>query len=42
VIHISKGTAPEEQSQFASKAVKLMHRFKPEDVHAKMDVVEKA
>ncbi|CAK7268445.1 hypothetical protein SEPCBS119000_003062 [Sporothrix epigloea] len=42
VIHISKATAGEEDPQKASKAVKLMHRFSPEDVQAKMDAVEKA
>ncbi|KAI0136344.1 hypothetical protein BJ170DRAFT_7379 [Xylariales sp. AK1849] len=41
VIHISKTTAPEEQPQSASKAVKLMHRFTVHDVQTKMDAVEK-
>ncbi|CAK7197501.1 hypothetical protein SEUCBS139899_000148 [Sporothrix eucalyptigena] len=42
VIHISKATASEEDPKKASRAVKLMHRFSPEDVQAKMDAVEKA
>ncbi|KAL1864368.1 hypothetical protein VTK73DRAFT_5957 [Phialemonium thermophilum] len=40
VIHISRASAPEEDPRQASKAVKLMHRFKPEDVEAKMRLVE--
>ncbi|KAK6221008.1 hypothetical protein LQW54_001580 [Pestalotiopsis sp. IQ-011] len=42
VIHIDKASAPEEQAQSASKAVKLMHRLTVEEVEAKMDQVEKA
>ncbi|KAI1342458.1 hypothetical protein F5Y15DRAFT_304976 [Xylariaceae sp. FL0016] len=42
VIHISKSTAPEEQPQSVSQAVRLMHRFTTEQVKAKMDEVEKA
>ncbi|KAI1386740.1 uncharacterized protein F4822DRAFT_325411 [Hypoxylon trugodes] len=42
VIHINKSSAPEEHPQSASKAIKLMHRFTPDQVQAKMDVVEKA
>ncbi|KAI1847299.1 hypothetical protein JX266_006524 [Neoarthrinium moseri] len=42
VIHVSKATAPEEQPQSASKAVKLMHRFTTDEVQSKMDAVEKA
>ncbi|CAK7270876.1 hypothetical protein SEPCBS57363_004326 [Sporothrix epigloea] len=42
VIHISRTTAGEEDPQKASKAVKLMHRFSPDDVQAKMNAVEKA
>ncbi|KLU84146.1 hypothetical protein MAPG_03191 [Magnaporthiopsis poae ATCC 64411] len=42
VVHISKAEAPEEEPSLASAAVKLMHRFTPEDVKAKMDVVEAA
>uniref|UniRef100_A0A0B7JSQ3 Glutaredoxin-like protein n=1 Tax=Bionectria ochroleuca TaxID=29856 RepID=A0A0B7JSQ3_BIOOC len=40
VIHISKSTSPSEDVTTASKAVKLMHRFTPEQVQAKMDEVE--
>ncbi|KAI0186061.1 hypothetical protein EV127DRAFT_188912 [Xylaria flabelliformis] len=42
VIHISKSSAPEEQPQSVSEAVRLMHRFTAEQVQAKMDQVEKA
>ncbi|KAI1435075.1 hypothetical protein GGR50DRAFT_694574 [Xylaria sp. CBS 124048] len=42
VIHISKSSAPEEQAQKVSEAVKLMHRFTAEQVQAKMDEVERA
>ncbi|ERS95587.1 glutaredoxin domain protein [Sporothrix schenckii 1099-18] len=41
VIHVSKITAAEEDPKLASRAVKLMHRFDPDDVKAKMDLVEK-
>ncbi|KAH6660259.1 hypothetical protein BKA67DRAFT_653454 [Truncatella angustata] len=41
VIHIAKATAPEEQPQLSSKAVKLMHRFTVDEVQTKMNVVEK-
>lgn len=37
VIHISKANQPEEDASLSSKAVKLMHRFRPEDVKAKME-----
>lgn len=40
-IHVSKVAAAEEDPKAASRAVKLMHRFSPEDVQAKMDLVEK-
>ncbi|KAL8414026.1 hypothetical protein RB594_005311 [Gaeumannomyces avenae] len=40
VAHISKTEALEEDPKLASAAVKLMHRFTPEDVKAKMDAVE--
>ncbi|KFH44494.1 Glutaredoxin-like protein [Hapsidospora chrysogenum ATCC 11550] len=40
VIHISKADSPSEDVTTASKAVKLMHRFTPEQVEAKMDEVE--
>ncbi|CAH0001103.1 unnamed protein product [Clonostachys byssicola] len=40
VIHISKSSSPSEDVSTASKAVKLMHRFTPEQVQAKMDEVE--
>ncbi|CAH0048039.1 unnamed protein product [Clonostachys solani] len=39
-IHISKSTSPSEDVTTASKAVKLMHRFTPEQVQTKMDEVE--
>ncbi|EFX04024.1 glutaredoxin domain containing protein [Grosmannia clavigera kw1407] len=42
VIHINKASAPEEDPKRASKAVKLMHRFSPADVQAKMDLADKA
>ncbi|KAI1166609.1 hypothetical protein F5B18DRAFT_648673 [Nemania serpens] len=42
VIHISRCSAPEEQPQTVSGAVRLMHRFTTEQVKAKMDEVEKA
>ncbi|EOO02084.1 putative glutaredoxin domain-containing protein [Phaeoacremonium minimum UCRPA7] len=42
VIHISKAKAPEEEPKLASQALKLMHRFTPEEVKAKMDAAEKA
>ncbi|KAL2260764.1 hypothetical protein VTK26DRAFT_5139 [Humicola hyalothermophila] len=41
VIHISKTQSPDEEPRLSSKAVKLMHRFTPEQVMAKMDDVEK-
>jgi hypothetical protein len=40
-IHISKAQLPEEDPQMSSKAIKLMHRFTPGDVKAKMDLAEK-
>jgi len=42
VIHISKSQQPEEDPKLSSKAVKLMHRFTPEQVQAKMDEVERS
>jgi hypothetical protein len=39
-IHISKSEAPPEDVSTASKAIKLMHRFTPAEVEAKMDVAE--
>ncbi|KAK3945341.1 hypothetical protein QBC46DRAFT_336656 [Diplogelasinospora grovesii] len=42
VIHISKAEQPAEDPKLSSKAVKLMHRFTPEEVKAKMDLVEKS
>ncbi|KAI0172183.1 hypothetical protein GGR52DRAFT_457912 [Hypoxylon sp. FL1284] len=42
VIHISKSSMPMEHPQYASKAVKLMHRFTPDEVKAKMDLIEEA
>jgi len=41
-IHISKAQDGEEQPAMAHKAVKLMHRFTPAEVNAKMDDVEKS
>ncbi|KAK2611084.1 hypothetical protein N8I77_004460 [Diaporthe amygdali] len=40
VIHVSKSDAPEEDPKLASKALKLMHRFTPEQVKATMDKAE--
>lgn len=40
-IHIAKSEAPAEDVNKASKAVKLMHRFTPQQVMEKMDQVEK-
>ncbi|KAJ8061100.1 hypothetical protein OCU04_010174 [Sclerotinia nivalis] len=40
VIHVSREDAGDEQSELASKARKLMHRFTGEEVKAKMDEVE--
>jgi len=40
-VHISKADSAEEDPSLASKAVKLMHRFSPEDIQSKMDEVEK-
>ncbi|KAF9879963.1 glutaredoxin-like domain-containing protein [Colletotrichum karsti] len=42
VIHISKVGAPEESPdpRVVGKAVKLMHRFDPDQIEAKMDQVE--
>ncbi|TGJ82795.1 hypothetical protein E0Z10_g5976 [Xylaria hypoxylon] len=42
VIHISKSSAPEEQPQTVSDAVRLMHRFTTDQIKVKMDEVEKA
>ncbi|UQC79928.1 glutaredoxin-like domain-containing protein [Colletotrichum lupini] len=39
-IHISKAEAPEEDVKLVGKAVKLMHRFDPDQIEAKMDQVE--
>lgn len=41
-IHISKAEAPEEDPdpRVVGKAVKLMHRFDPDQIEAKMDQVE--
>jgi len=40
VIHISRAEQGDEQVEMAAKAAKLMHRFKPEEVHKKMDLLE--
>lgn len=39
-IHVSSSKKGEELAELSSKAKKLMHRFSPEDVRAKMDAVE--
>ena len=41
-IHISKAQALEEQPSQCGQAVKLMHRFTPDEVKQKMDHVETA
>lgn len=41
-IHFNKPSAPEEDPKQVTKALKLMHRFDPEDIEAKMDEIEKA
>ncbi|RDA93097.1 hypothetical protein CP533_4126 [Ophiocordyceps camponoti-saundersi (nom. inval.)] len=40
VIHISKASAQPEEPLEAAEAVKLMHRFTPAEIEAKMDQVE--
>ncbi|KAK1769873.1 hypothetical protein QBC33DRAFT_556296 [Phialemonium atrogriseum] len=40
VIHISKASGPGEDPKKATQAVKLMHRFSPEEVEARMDIVD--
>lgn len=40
-IHVSKADSPEEDPKLAPKALKLMHRFTPEQVKAIMDKAEK-
>lgn len=40
-IHVSKADSPEEDPKLAPKALKLMHRFTPEQVKAIMDRAEK-
>ncbi|KAL2757562.1 hypothetical protein ACRALDRAFT_2097417 [Sodiomyces alcalophilus JCM 7366] len=42
VIHLSKASAPKEDPQLVTKAIKLMHRFSPEEIQAKMDQAEQA
>jgi hypothetical protein len=39
-IHISKTGSPEEDPKLATQALKLMHRFDPEQVRAMMDKAE--
>lgn len=39
-IHVSKAGSPEEVPKLAPKALKLMHRFTPEQVKAMMDEAE--
>lgn len=41
-IHIANASSPEEDPQKIGKAVKLMHRFTPDQVQAKMDQVEES
>jgi hypothetical protein len=41
-IHIANASSPEEDPKKIGKAIKLMHRFTPEQVQAKMDQVEKS
>ncbi|KAH6674043.1 glutaredoxin domain-containing protein [Plectosphaerella plurivora] len=41
-IHFNKPSAPEEDPKQVTKALKLMHRFDPVDIEAKMDEIEKA
>ena len=40
-IHISKADGKEEVPEMAGKAVKLMHRFTPDEVHEKMNLAKK-
>ncbi|KAG7134190.1 Glutaredoxin-like protein like [Verticillium longisporum] len=40
VIHFAKSGAPDEDPKLVTKALKLMHRFDPADVEAKMDEIE--
>ncbi|RDA82486.1 hypothetical protein CP532_2317 [Ophiocordyceps camponoti-leonardi (nom. inval.)] len=40
VIHISKASAEAEDAAAAGEAIKLMHRFTPAEIEAKMDQVE--
>jgi hypothetical protein len=39
-IHINSSKKGEELPELASKVKKLLHRFSPEEVEAKMDAVE--
>lgn len=39
-IHIAKTSSPKEDVSTASKAVKLMHRFTPDEVESKMNQAE--
>lgn len=39
-IHIAKASSPKEDVATASKAIKLMHRFTPDQVESKMDQAE--
>lgn len=39
-IHVSLSKNTEEQPELSAKAKKLMHRFNPDQVNEKMDVVE--
>ncbi|CEJ81722.1 Putative Glutaredoxin domain-containing protein [[Torrubiella] hemipterigena] len=41
VIHFAKANSPEEDVAKAAKAIKLMHRFTPEQVEEKMDLIDK-
>ncbi|KAK0383157.1 hypothetical protein NLU13_9070 [Sarocladium strictum] len=42
VIHIANASSPEEDPKKIGKAVKLMHRFTPDQVQDKMDQVEES
>ncbi|ROW14706.1 hypothetical protein VPNG_03811 [Cytospora leucostoma] len=42
VIHVNKASAPPEDPQLVTQALKLMHRFTPDQVKALMDKAEKS
>ncbi|KAK7744132.1 hypothetical protein SLS53_003653 [Cytospora paraplurivora] len=41
VIHVNKASAPEENPQHVTSALRLMHRFTPDQVKALLDKAEK-